>query len=50
MVSQRLALDFLEDLLASILLKPFASIPEGPPESFVLSAALLSFLHLFGDR
>ena len=38
MASQRLALDFLKDLLASILLKPFASIPEGPPEPFFLSA------------
>ena len=39
MASQRLVLDFLKDLLASTLLKPFASIPEGPPEPFVLSAA-----------
>lgn len=30
--SQIFALDVLNDLLASILLKPFASTPEGPPE------------------
>ena len=37
--SQRLDLDYLNDLEASILLIQFASIPEGPPDPLVRRAA-----------
>ena len=39
--SHKLVLDHLKDLQASILLKPTASTPEGPPEPLVLRAASL---------
>ena len=39
--SHELVLDLLKDLQASILLKPTASRPEGPPEPLVLRAASL---------
>ena len=41
--SQRPVLAFLKDLQASILLKPLASNPDGPPEPVVFKPASLTF-------
>ena len=40
--SHSLVDDCLKDLQARILLKPFASTPDGPPAPFVLKAACLT--------
>ena len=41
--SQRPVLAFLKDLQVSILLKPSASTPDGPPEPLVFKPASLTF-------
>ena len=48
--SHSLVDDCLKDLQARILLKPFASIPDGPPVPFVLKAACLTIsplIHIY---
>ena len=45
-VSHSLGNDCLKDLQARILLKPFASTPEGPPAPFVLKTACLTISQL----